>query len=50
MPFTPTYSVAISESLKDLGLKLDRIVGISTGCMEVVLLQDPSSTLPRRFA
>ena len=50
MPFTPKYSVAISESLKDLGVKLERIVGISTGCIEVVLLQEPSNTVPRCFA
>ena len=50
MPFTPTYSVAISESLKELGVKLERIVGISKGCMNVVLLQEPSNTLAGRFA
>ena len=36
--------------LKDLGLKLKSIVGISTGCIEFVVLQDPSNTIPKRFA
>jgi hypothetical protein len=50
MSLSVKYSSATSDRTTDLGLKLDRIVGISTGCTEVVLLQDPSNTLPRRFA
>ena len=38
IPFNATYSSAISERTKDRGLKLVNIVGISTGCIDVVLL------------
>ena len=51
MSLSVKYSLAISESTKERGLKLTRTEGISTGyTISVVLLQDPSSTLPRRFA
>mgnify|MGYP001261895471 FL=1 len=46
MSLSVKYSSATSDRTTDLGLKLDRIVGISTGCIEVVLLQEPSIQYP----
>ncbi len=38
MSLSVKYSSATSDRTKDRGLKLEIIVGISTGCIEVVLL------------